>query len=237
MEYSNSKVSDDLLPEGVTQLYQGHIQKSDVVSMAELGRRVASRLKIDAAIPGNVIAALATEIGEALVAGERPVLDGVFSARFNVLGAFDAEDDVWRVGRNQLSVSFVTLDPLKSACAAIVPTNVLGKVTVQLLGAQDATTFEQNTLTLGHTLLCQGKNLVITAAHADEGLYLVKGDTGTAYKATITDNTAGTIDATFPTNTPAGSDYTLEVRGRNGNGVNRSLVTSSISGFTVKAAA
>jgi len=236
MEFRNTKVSDELVPEGVSQLYQGHVVKSDAVGTDELAARAASRLKMDASVVRNAVAAFAAQIDEAIRNGERPLVDGVFTTRFVINGSFDSEDDAWNASRNSLGLAFVTLDPVKGSVAEIVPTNVLGKVQVQLLGAQDATTYEQNTLTIGHTLLCQGKNLRITAANADEGLFLVKGSTGTEYKATITDNTAGTIDATFASTLPAGDDYTLVVRGRGGNGMNRSLVSARIANFTVKAA-
>jgi len=236
MEFRNTQVSAELVPEGVSQLYQGHVVKSDAVSTEALAGRIAERLKVDVSVARNVVAAFAAEIDDAIRNGERPVFDGVFTTRFVVSGAFDSEDDAWDASRNSVGLAFVTLDPVKGSVAAIVPTNVLGKVQVQLLGAQDATTYEQNTLTVGHTLLCQGRNLRLTAANADEGLFLVKGSTGTEYKATVTANTSGTIDATFAATLPAGDDYALVVRGRGGNGVNRSLVTAKIGGFVVKAA-
>jgi len=41
MEFKNTKVSADLVPVGTDQLYQGHVVKSDPVSTAELGERIA----------------------------------------------------------------------------------------------------------------------------------------------------------------------------------------------------
>jgi len=236
MEFKNTKVSAELVPEGVDQLYQGHVVKAEAVSTDALAERIASRLKVDISVVRNILSAFGKQIEVAIASGERPVLDGVFTTRFVVNGAFDSEDDVWDASRNALGLAFITLDPVKSSVASIVPTNVLGKVQIQLLGAQDATTFEQSCLTIGHTLLVQGKNIKITAANTDEGLFLVKGSTGTEYKGTITANTAGTIDATFASTIPAGDDYTLVVRGRGGNGVNRSLVSARIANFSVKAA-
>jgi len=236
MEFKNTEVSAELVPEGVDRLYQGHVAKAEAATTAMLAERTATRLKMDGSVVRNVIAAFAAQITDAVKNGERPVFDNVFSTRFVINGSFDTEDDVWDASRNSVGLAFVTLDPVKGSIADIVPTNVLGKVQVQLLGAQDATTFEQNTLVVGHTLLCQGKNLRLTTANADEGLFLVKGSTGTEYKATVTGNTAGTIDATFAATLPAGDDYTLVVRGRGGNGTNRSLVSARIANFTVKAA-
>ena len=234
MEYKNSKVTDEILPEGVTQLYQGHIVHADAVGNDVLGQRIAKRLKIDPAVACNILNAYATEFLDAVEAGERPVMEGVFSSRFTCDGAFDAEDDAWKPGRNAVGLAIVTADPVKGSVAGIVPTNVLGKVTVQLLGAQDRTTYEQNAVTKGHTLLCQGKGLRITAANGDEGLFVVAAD-GTAHKLAVTASTQGTIDATVPDEVPAGT-YSLEARSRAGEGTNRSLVTARIANFTVKAA-
>ena len=93
MEYKNSKVTDEILPEGVTQLYQGHIVHADAVGNDVLGQRIAKRLKIDPAVACNILNAYATEFLDAVEAGERPVMEGVFSSRFTCDGAFDAEDD------------------------------------------------------------------------------------------------------------------------------------------------
>jgi len=98
---------------------------------------------------------------------------------------------------------------------------------------QDATTFEQNAVIKGHTLLCQGKNVKITVANADEGLFVVN-DQGEK-KLNITASTAGTVDATVPNDVPVGI-YTLELRGRAGLGTNRTLVTASIKNFEIKEA-
>ena len=235
MEYKNSKVTDEILPEGVTQLYQGHIVHSDAVGNDVLGQRIARRLKIDPAVACNILGAYATEFLDAVEAGERPVMDGVFTTRFTCDGAFDAEDDVWKPGRNAVGLAIVTLDPVKGAAAGIVPTNVLGKVTVQLLGSQDATTREQNAVTKGHALLCQGVGLNCRhQASADEGLFVVDAD-GAEHRLAITDCTKVTLDATVPDDVPAGT-YRLEVRSRAGEGANRSLVTARIANFTVKAA-
>jgi len=42
MEFRNTQVSDELVPEGVSQLYQGHVVKSDAVSTEALAERIAA---------------------------------------------------------------------------------------------------------------------------------------------------------------------------------------------------
>ena len=68
MEYKNSKVTDEILPEGVTQLYQGHIVHADAVGNDVLGQRIARRLKIDPAVACNILNAYATEFLDYIIA-------------------------------------------------------------------------------------------------------------------------------------------------------------------------
>ena len=124
---------------------------------------------------------------------------------------------------------------VRDAANDLRPVNVLKPVTVQLLGVQDATTYEQNAVVKGHTGLCQGVGLAGRyQVHEDEGLFVIGAD-GAERKLTITDCTQGTIDFTVPDEVPAGT-YRLEVRSRAGEGLNRTLVTASIGEFAIKAA-
>ena len=75
-------------------------------------------------------------------------------------------------------------------------------------------------------------NSKVNETISDEGLYLTAED-GTEHKLAVISSTQGEIDATVPDEVPAGT-YTLEVRGRAGNGTNRMLVSARITGFTVK---
>jgi len=235
LQFKATKVCDDLLPEGVSQLYQGHIVKSDQVDTSSLAERVATRTRFDLAVVRNIIASFGDEMLAAVRSGERPVVEGLFTTRFVVNGSFTSEDDTWDPARHSVGLAFIVLDPTKSAISEITPLNVLGKVTVRLNGAQDATTLEQNAVTGTNTLLLQGVNIKITAANTDEGVWLMRNGADVE-KATVTESTAGTIDCHFAGTAVAGDDYVLQVRGRGGLGTNRSLVSSSISGFTVKTA-
>ena len=116
---------------------------------------------------------------------------------------------------------------------ALHPSAHVKTIDVQLLGAQDATTYEQNAVTRGHTGLCQGVGLNCRyQVSEDEGLFVIAAD-GAEKKLTITDCSAGTIDFTVPDDVEAG-EYRVEVRSHAGEGKNRTLVKASINGFTVK---
>ena len=68
----------------------------------------------------------------------------------------------------------------------------------------------------------------------DEGIFVIAAD-GAEKKLVITDCTNVTLDATVPTDVPAGT-YRLEVRSRAGEGKERTLVRASIGEFVIKAA-
>ena len=229
--YSNTKVSDAISSD---QAYQSHLTSSGVVKLAAIAEDVADNMKDNKNRVTGIINELGNQVKAHLAAGERVTIDGLVRFEIESSGSFQYEDEAWDETKHKLTVSAIPYADVRDAAKDIVPVNTLAQVSISLLGAQDGTTYEQNTLTIGNTLLAQGKNLQITVANADEGMFLCKGVN--EYKGTITANTAGTIDATFPSDIEPGEGYTLEVRGRAGLGLNRSLVTASISNFTVKAA-
>ena len=228
--FANSKVNETI--SGESQKYQSHITSAGVFDTGSLAAEVAENLKDSAAYVETVLREATNVSKRHLAIGERVTIDGLCRLEIGAEGAAPSEDTPWDPAVNKLVVNAIAYDGVKFAAKDLVPENVLKPVAIQLLGAQDATTFEQNAVVKGHTLLCQGKGIKLTAANADEGLFLIAED-GTERKLAVTSSTQGEIDATVPDEVPAGT-YTLEVRGRAGNGTNRMLVSARISGFTVK---
>jgi len=229
--YANTKVSDSIA--GSTPCYQSHITSGGTFTTDELAAETAENLKDSSAYIGTVLRETTNVAKKHLKEGERVTIDGLVRLELNAEGSAAAEDVPWDPATNRLVVSAIAYDAVKNAAKDLVPENVLKPVSIQLLGAQDATTFEQNAVVKGHTLLLQGKNVKITAANADEGVFVVN-DT-VEKKLDVTSSTAGTVDATVPDAVAAGV-YTLELRGRAGLGTNRTLVTASIKDFEVKEA-
>ena len=228
--FTNNKIDASIA--GSEQKYQSKINSAGVYTTAELAAEVAENLKESANHIVSFLNEVASVAGEKLAEGNRVLLDGLCRLELYGQGKFDTEDESWDTSKHSIVVRAIPYDEIKSAAKDVVPVNTLSKVSIQLLGAQDATTLEQNTLTIGNTLLLQGKNIQVTTGYSDEGYYLVNDEH--TYKATVGACTAGTADVTFPDATAG--EYTLEVRGRAGLGLNRSLVTASIKNFTVKAA-
>ena len=217
---------------GESQKYQSHITSAGVFDTGSLAAEVAENLKDSAAYVETILREATNVSKRHLALGERITIDGLCRLEIGAEGASPSEDSPWDPAANKLVVNAIAYDGVKFAAKDIVPENVLKPVQVQLLGAQDQTTFEQNAVVKGHTLLGQGKGIKLTAENADEGLFVIAAD-GTEHKLDVTSSTQGEIDATVPDEVPAGT-YVLEVRGRAGNGTNRMLVSARISGFTVK---
>lgn len=226
--FTNTRVNGSICEE---QKYQSHVTSSGVCSTETVTTEAAGNLKDSAAYLGSVFGEVAKIVKEHLQLGERVTLDGICRLELAAEGSADTEDAPWDPKRNRLVVNAIAYDAVKYAAKDIVPENTLKPVTIQLLGAQDETTLEQDAVTKGNRLLCQGKNVKVTAANPDEGLFVVNASG--EHKLDVTDSTAGTVDATVPEDVPAGV-YTLELRGRGGHGTNRMLVTARIANFEIK---
>lgn len=230
--FTNSKIDTAIV--GERQRYRSSVTSAGVCDTGALAGEVARNLKDNAAYVENVLKECAEVAKRRLTAGERVLLDGLCRLELYADGSAISEDAAWDPTRNRLYAKAIAYDELKNAPSGIVPENTMKPVVVQLLGAQDATTLEQNALVKGDVLLLQGKNIQVTEANEDEGYFLVKDDA--EYRLNISQMTAGTADLTLPESVPAAEGYVLEVRGRAGQGTNRMLVKSAIGNFTVKAA-
>lgn len=231
--FTNNRIDGAIVGEDV-QRYQSKINPAGVVTTGDLAAEVAENLKETKAYAETVIKEYNSAAAAKLALGNRVLLDGLCRLELYGEGTFDSEDEQWNGAKHRIVVRAIPYDEIKYAALDVVPVNTLSPVSIQLLGAQDQTTLEQNSITLGNVLLLQGKNLQHNASFEDEGVFLVNAEH--EYRGTITAATAGTNDVTWPLDMAPG-EYTLERRGRAGCGRNRMLVTSKISGFTVKAAA
>ena len=224
------------VPEAVSaekSVYQPHLSSAGTCETGAIAAKVAARTKDDAEVIKSVYAVTATVIRELLAQGMRIVLDGLCRIELEPRGSMEAEDSTWDPARNSIAAVVIPSAEIRDAANGLRPVNVLKTVDVQLLGAQDATTHEQNAVTRGDVLLCQGVGLNCRyQVSEDEGLFVIDAD-GAEHKLAITDCTKVTLDATVPDDVPAG-EYRLEIRSRAGEGKNRTLVRASISGFTVK---
>ena len=227
--FANSKCCEQVTGNGV---YQSHVTSAGVCDTDTLAADVAANLKDSAAYIATVLREAGHSANKFLKEGQRVVIDGICRLEINAEGSAPAEDSPWDPKENRLVVNAIANAAVRDAAKDIVPENVLKPVAIQLLGAQDQTTLEQNAVTKGNTLLLHGKYVKITSANADEGVFVVKGTD--EHRLTVTASSQGTIDATVPDGVPADRYDRIEVRGRAGNGTNRMLVTASIAGFEIK---
>ena len=231
--FACSQVSDAIAPD--RGLWQPHLSSTGVCETGTLIGEVADQTKDNAAFLRGYLSMLTDSVKKHLALGERVTIDGLCRFEIYPEGSLPAVDASWDPTRNRLVVACIPYDAVRNAAADIAPENTMKPVDVQLLGSQDATTHEQNAVTKGNVLLCQGVGLNCRyQASEDEGLFAIAAD-GAEHKLAISDCTRVTLDATVPDDVPAG-EYRLEIRSRAGEGRERTLVRASISGFVIKAA-
>lgn len=230
--FSNTKIAGALARDGKN--WQAHLNPSGQVNASTLAEEVAKSLKDSASYVENLLLESCRKAAKHLAAGERVILNGFGRIELTGEGSFDSEDGSWDPARNAIGLKFHPVAAIRNAIRDTVPENTLKPVSIQLLGLQDAETFEQKAFVAGHTAMGQGKGLAVTAANDDEGVFLLSAE-GAEIRCPVTASTAATFDATVPASTPQGV-YTLEFRGRAGQGTNRQLVTVRASGVTVRAA-
>lgn len=231
--FSCTQVCDAIAPD--KGLWQPHLSSAGVCETGTLIGEVAEQTKDNAAFLRGYLSMLTDSVKKHLALGERVTIDGLCRFEIYPEGSLPAVDAQWDPTRNRLVVSCIPYDAVKNAAADIAPENTMKPVTVQLLGAQDATTHEQNAVVKGNALLCQGVGLNCRhQVSEDEGIFVIAAD-GAERKLAITDCTNVTLDATVPSDVPAGT-YRLEVRSRAGEGKERTLVRASIGEFVIKTA-
>ena len=228
--FNCTKVNEALSPE---QAYQPHLSSVGVCETDAIAAKIAARTKDDVEVIKSVLSVETQVIKGLLAQGMRVVIDGLCRIELEPRGSMEAEDSSWDPAKNSIAAVVIPSAEIRDAAKDLRPVNVLKTVDVQLLGSQDATTREQNAVTKGNVLLCQGVGLNCRyQVSEDEGLFVIGAD-GAEHKLTIADCTKVTLDATVPDAVPAGT-YRLEVRSRAGEGTNRTLVRSSINDFTIK---
>ena len=132
--YSLTRVSDAITDKVV---YRANVQTNGTIGRDELAERLAARTKQDVSLWKYYIDALSEELKTHLLAGYRINL-GQLLTGFAIRGAFKSEDEAFDPDRHQLIATVRTLDPLKSAIAAVAPENIVRGLTCVVAAAMDA---------------------------------------------------------------------------------------------------
>lgn len=230
--YSLTRVSDAITDKVV---YRANVQTNGTIGRDELAERLAARTKQDVSLWKYYIDALSEELKTHLLAGYRINL-GQLLTGFAIRGAFKSEDEAFDPDRHQLIATVRTLDPLKSAIAAVAPENIVRGLTCVVAAAMDAVTKRLSEITGTNRLLIQGQRLGISPDNPDEGVRLSDPETGrTVATATVERSDDQTIDCFFA-EPPTPGTYTLVVSCRNGERESLKPAVAKIKNFTVKAA-
>ena len=230
--YSLTRVSDAITDKVV---YRANVQTNGTIGRDELAERLAARTKQDVSLWKYYIDALSDEIKVHLLAGYRINL-GQLLTGFAIKGSFMSEDEAFDPDKHKLIATVRTLDPLKSAIAAVSPENIVRGLTCIVAAAMDAVTKRLSEITGTNRLLIQGQRLGISPDNPDEGVWLSDPETGrTVATATVERSDDQTIDCFFA-EPPAPGTYTLVVSCRNGERESLKPAMAKIKNFTVKAA-
>ena len=230
--YSLTKVSDVLTDK---EIYYAHVQTNGTIGRDELAERLAVRTKQDVSLWKYYIDALSDELRTQLLAGYRVNL-GQLSTGFAIRGSFKSEDEAFDPAKHQLVATVRTLDPLRSAIAAVAPENIVRGLTCIVSAAMDATTKRLSEITGTNRLLIQGQRLGISPDNPDEGVWLANPKTGEIVAtSTVERSDDQTIDCVFTEPAEPGT-YTLVVSCRNGERESLKPAVAKIKNFTVKAA-
>ena len=230
--YSLTKVPDAITDKVV---YRANVQTNGTIDRDELAERLAARTKQDVSLWKYFLDALSEEIKIHLLAGYRINL-GQLSTGFAIKGSFMSEDDTFDPAKHQLVATVRTLDPLKSAIAAVSPENIVRGLTCIVAAAMDAVTKRLSEITGTNRLLIQGQRLSISPDNPDEGVWLADPKTGEIVAmSTVERSDDQTIDCFFA-EPPSPGMYTLVVSCRNGERESLKPAVAKIKNFTVKAA-
>ena len=230
--YSLTKVPDAITDKVV---YRANVQTNGTIDRDELAERLAARTKQDVSLWKYFLDALSEEIKIHLLAGYRINL-GQLSTGFAIKGSFMSEDDTFDPAKHQLVATVRTLDPLKSAIAAVSPENIVRGLTCIVASAMDAVTKRLSEITGTNRLLIQGQRLSISPDNPDEGVWLADPKTGEIVAmSTVERSDDQTIDCFFA-EPPSPGMYTLVVSCRNGERESLKPAVAKIKNFTVKAA-
>ena len=173
--FSCTQVCDAIAPD--KGLWQPHLSSAGVCETGTLIGEVAEQTKDNAAFLRGYLSMLTDSVKKHLALGERVTIDGLCRFEIYPEGSLPAVDAAWDPTRNRLVVVCIPYDAVKNAAADIAPENTMKPVTVQLLGAQDATTHEQNAVVKGNVLLCQGVGLNCRyQVSEDEGIFVIAAD-------------------------------------------------------------
>jgi len=230
--YSLTPVSTEIT--GGAKVYRANVQTNGTITQDQLATVLAEKTKQDKSLVQYFLFALNEEMEKQILAGYRINL-GQLATGFAIRGSFLSEDDRFDAARHTLVPTVRTLEPLKSALAAIGAENITIGLTCTVGSLMDSVTKETNAITGTHEVHIQGVNLGISPDNPDEGVTLVDDTGAIKATATVTSSDPQMIVCSFPT-PPAPGEYTLVVSCRNGNRESLAPAVGTLKKVAVKAA-
>jgi len=197
-------------------MYIGRPQHQAIYKKSETYRLLSGKLGYPEATIAAAFKALAQVIKNTLDMAYISKLDGVASVRTNCQGQFATMSGPWVPGANMLVAGAVTLDPMKSALAGIIPENNTEGAKPFINSVYDTVTGIYDVITGTDLISIAGSDLAVDMTKSDEGVWL-RNASGTETKLNTAESDLQIVKAALTTALTPGA-YTLIVRTRSGLG-------------------
>ena len=221
INFLTSEISGSVV--GPTRTWQGHVQSNGTYDFAQYCEEVgkeANRSPEDVAY----VLSCARKTRKDLLAKGYQVNCGDVTYTIVLTGSFERPDSSFELGRNKLEVLAIPRGGLRWCLNGLRPINLVKPPMPTVLSVMDAVTGTEWTLVRGNQVTITGREIVIDAAHADEGIWLEDIETGEKVaEGSIVSTTQQTDKVTFA-DWPAPGEYQLCLASRAGLPEEYSLV-------------
>lgn len=213
INFVTSEISGSIV--GATRAWQGHVQSNGTITEEQYWEEVGKTANRSAEDVGYVLSC-ARKTRKALLAKGYQVNCGDVTYTIVLRGSFERPDSSFELGRNKLEVLAIPRGALRWCLNGLRAINLVKPPTPTVLSIMDAVTGAVGTLVRGNQVTITGREIVIDAAHADEGVWLEDIETGEKVaQGSVVSTTRQTDKVTFA-DWPAPGEYRLCLASRAG---------------------
>lgn len=215
METLKVKTVLSQLAKGGMPCYQLYVKNQKAMTQEEFIKDFAARIGKDAAEARFINDMHGKAFAQALVSN-KVINTGNLRGYLVIEGSLPSAGAKLDRAKNPVKAVILASGELKDCVAGVLAVNDTQVVEAVLYTVQYGTSPRMNTVEGTGTLKLNGRGLKLTAANADEGVWLAKPDgTLVSDKATVTANDELTIDCSFA-ELPEPGTYKLVIATRNG---------------------
>lgn len=233
MQYKNTPVNEAI---SERKLFQSVIVYTSTIEADEFAKEVAASGGWEKELVSSILTNAGIVAKRNLAKGFRVEFGNVCHIELFCTGGFESKDAPWDEKKNKLVARPVLYPEIRDALKGITPTNIESPARPRILGVQDKETFAQDTIVKGGTVLIEGDQTKLNpdqVAAGVEGVFL-RSPEGDEYALECISSTHGKIDCECSdASIPAGENYTLVLRGRDGKSTDYMVVETTRGGIRV----